>query len=151
MPLTQRTRIGIPKQRHADKAPGRPLRKKIEIAIIVSSIVGAVFYVVFVVVNVRADFAENRAAAAAEAAAEAAEPKQERTSRFQVNSDMGTTVGNYMGHMAGASGRAYPSDSQIEQMAKTSAVDAGSTVNDIFFRGAFKRAFTSGFKQGRRL
>ncbi len=76
-------------------------------------------------------------------------PAVSSADRFDANAKSGEAFGRAMGHMIGQLGKSYPTTAEIESMAKTAAVDAGSTINDFIFTGAFKRAFANGYREGR--
>ena len=143
MGLTNRERKGV---RRSRGQPGRvgppplriPLRKKVEITVVSVAVLASIAVVVNIFRNVREE-QRNRPVAV-----------KDTSNRFDANADSGRITGSAMGHLTGTMGRAYPSDPQIEQMARTSAVDAGSTVNDSIFIGSFKRAFAKGYAEGRR-
>lgn len=118
-------------------------RRKFELSIAVLGAVFGIWWIAHVVTSVRSDLR----AKAAERALESSEPTP---NRFDANAKAGEAAGSAMGHMIGKLGKSYPSPAEIETMAKTSAVDAGSTVNDFIFTGAFKRAFASGYREGRK-
>lgn len=143
MGLTNRERRGVRKMPGQPERSGppplrMPLRKKAEITVVLLAILISLAVVVNIFRNVREE-QRNRVVAV-----------KAGPSRFEANSEAGRVAGSSMGHMTGMMGRAYPSASQIDQLARTSAVDAGSTVNDWLFVSAFKRAFAKGYAEGRR-
>ncbi len=69
--------------------------------------------------------------------------------KYDANTKAGELAGSAMGHMVGVLGKSYPSEAEIESIAKTSAVDFGTSVNDFFFVSAFKRSFAKGYAEGR--
>lgn len=111
-------------------------RRKLELALAAAGAMMLIVYACFVVAGVRADAALKRS--------------QEAVDVMPPRPSAGELFGRSAGHAIGLMGRAYPTKDQIESLAKTSAVDAGSSPNDFVFTGAFTRAFAGGYAEGRR-
>jgi len=140
MSLIQRERRGVPKQKQP-RLKWSEIHHKKEIALTLfccaTMILGALFVCGFIgrppwkaprVVNTRTI---------------------ERERAEQASTRAGELYGIAMGHLIGQQGKPFPLDTEIERMAKTQAVDAGTSVNDFIFTSAYKSAFGKAYREGR--
>lgn len=118
-------------------------RRKVEIAIAVVGVVFLCWWITYAITSARS---------ISKARAEATDQQSEQGTggAYSENAAAGKLAGWRAGYAVGSSGRILPSDSQIQSLAKTAAVDAGSTVNDSVFIHSFEREFAKGFRDGRK-
>lgn len=117
-----------------------------------------ILLVLFSISAVRKSVATKRAAETAKQEREYRKWRDEQTAEYlrrrnepyQPPAPNSADYGSAMGHMVAMLGKSYPTDAEIEQMAKTKAVDAGHRPDNPIFIRSFKTAFAAGYSEGRR-